>query len=101
MPHEVRAASSGRTSESGVTGLRGAMPPPPAPPKPPLARPPLAAGRTFSSVSVFQAPQLGHLPIHRGVSAPQSVQKNTVFVFLAFAIFAVAMPPRTQPGPGD
>ena len=53
---------------------------------------------------MFHAPQLGHLPSHRGVSAPQSVQKNTLFDFLAFAIFvlvAVAMPRWTHAGHGD
>ncbi|GAB5548158.1 MAG: hypothetical protein SangKO_079180 [Sandaracinaceae bacterium] len=98
MPHDLRAASSGRTSESGWAGLRGAMP------RGTAREAPLGAGRTFSSVSVFHAPQLGHLPSHRGVSAPQSVQKNTLFDFLAFAIFvlvAVAMPRWTHAGHGD
>jgi len=38
--------------------------------------------RCLCSVSVFHALHPGHLPIQRGVSAPQSVQTKTVLGFL-------------------
>ena len=46
-------------------------------PKRLLAPPP--AGAATCSISVFQAPQLGHLPSHLGLVPPHSVQTKSVF----------------------
>ena len=45
-----------------------------------------ALGALSCSTMVFHAPQDGHRPAHFGVSFPQAVQKNTVFVFPAMVV---------------
>src|SRR5579884_1270262 len=94
MPVFMRSTGAAPTSARRRGASAGPKPPPPSPPpppgprtppeppipraalRPPAARPP--AGRSVSSISVFQAPQEGHWPCHLASCAPQSEQTWTV-----------------------
>lgn len=74
MPVESRSALLASTSANG-TGLPGV-----APAAAPLVRSEAPAAGARSSTSEFQAPQVGHLPCHFAVLAPQSEQTWIVWV---------------------
>ena len=41
---------------------------------------------TVSSTIVFHSPQAGHFPIHLGLSFPQEVQNQAVFILFAIVL---------------
>ena len=68
MPVGWRSASAASISDSVATDSAGVRP------RDGVAKRFLAAPSSTDSTSVFQAPQLGHLPCHFGLVPPHSVQ---------------------------